>query len=94
MTTTPPNGNGNGFYTTKELLAKIDGKLDLLAGRVTELQLDQAVHAAKPHHDAAREEMESLRRQVDASNRKLATYAGGITVGAFVVQVLVRLLLG
>lgn len=95
MTTpTPPNGNGNGngSYTQKEMLARIEGKLDLLAQKLEAVTLDMAVHEARPFHESARHEVDEMREAAQASKQRLAYYAGGIAVAVFVVEIAARLL--
>lgn len=89
-TTTPPNGNGNG-YTQKEMLARIEGKLDVIAGKMESLRIEFAVHEAQPFHVAAKAEMDAIKDEQKASMIRLATIAGGIAVGAFIVGILARL---
>lgn len=89
-TTSPTNGNGNGGLTTKEYLARIDSKLDSLQAGLELVRLNFAVHEAKPHHDAARDEIEELKNQAALSRAKLAAYGGGIAVGVFAIELLVR----
>ena len=91
--TTTPNGNGNGNgYTQKEMLVAIMARLDTMQAGLEASRLAHAVHEAKPHHDSAREEMDALKTAVDASTKKLAAYAGGIAVAAFIVQIVLRYL--
>lgn len=91
MTATSQPSNGNG-YTQKEMLARIEAKLDVIAGKMEALQIEFAVHEAQPFHLAAKAEMETIRDEQKAAMVRLATIAGGIAVGAFVVGILVRLI--
>lgn len=93
MTLPQQNGsNGNGTYSTKEMLARIEGKLDLLAGKLEAVTLDMAVHEAKPFHAAAQTEVEQIRRGLSENKTRLAAYAGGIAVAVFVVELAARLM--
>lgn len=91
--TTPTNGNGNGNgLTQKEMLARIEGKLDVMTAKLEALTIQAAVHEAKPFHDAARADVEELRQGVGSNKTRLAAYAGGIAVAVFVVELAARLL--
>ena len=64
MTDTPPS---NGF-TQKEMLVKIDGKLDLLSGRIQTVEVKQAVYDARLTEDSA----DKARIQQDLSEARHA----------------------
>jgi hypothetical protein len=56
----PENGNG---FTQKEMLVRIDGKLDAALARITAIETKLAVHEAKPLHDPST--LEHMEQRVD-----------------------------
>lgn len=88
--TSPASHNGNG-YTVKEYLARIDAKLDAVAGGLEAVRLDLAVHEARPYHEGQRAELEDIRTATKANTMRLAAIGGGIAVGIFLVELVARL---
>ena len=83
MVTEPANG-----FSTKEMLVRIDGKLDVALGRITAVELGAAVHSAKPFHsEHAAETLEAqmVQNSKDISSiRQTLKYAAG-AVGVIVL---------
>lgn len=91
MTTPTPsnNSNGNG-YTVKEYLARIDAKLDTVAGGLEAVRLDLAVHEAKAFHESARQELTDIRDATKSNTMRLAAIGGGVAAGVFLVELALR----
>lgn len=85
------NGNGNG-YTTKEMLARIDAKLDALSASVETVRLDLAVHEVRPFHAGAVKEFDEVRTEVRAHAMRFAAIGGVLTLAAFLIGIAVRVL--
>lgn len=85
------NGNGNGL-TQKEMLARIEAKLDGVTAKLEALTIQAAVHEARPFHNSAHDEVEQIRRGLAENKTRLAAYAGGIAVAVFVVELAARIL--
>lgn len=82
MTTEPQNGTA---FTQKEMLVRIDGKLDTVAAHLTAVELELAVHKAQPLHSDApvltlAEEVANLRRGQESINRRVSMAAGAVAV--------------
>lgn len=76
----------NGF-TTKEMLVRIDGKLDAALARIAALELKQGIHEARPYHseatqDELNEKLDGLAKDNKGLNKRVNYAAGAI---AFIV---------
>lgn len=90
MTTPEKPTNGNG-YTQKEMLARIEGKLDAISGQVERLTIDFAVHEAAPYHPSAVADINAMRERGRANQLRMARLFGGIAAAVFLVDVAMRL---
>jgi len=69
----------NGF-TQKEMLVRIDGKLDALTGRTASLELTQAVHEARPLHEEGQKNFDELRKDHLSLKNSFRYAAGAVSV--------------
>lgn len=77
------NGNAPAL-TVKELLHKIDGKLDALAAAHAATQLDLAVHKARAvHSEELANKLQEIETGQEQLNRKIAYAAGGVGLLVF-----------
>lgn len=87
---TPPT-NGNG-YSQKEMLTRIEGKLDAIAAQVERLKIEFAAHEAAPFHPSAVHDVDEMRDRGRTNQIRIARILGGAAVAVFVLELAARLL--
>jgi len=84
MATEPANG-----FSTKEMLVRIDGKLDVALARITAVELHEAVHAAKPFHSL--HVAEALENRLTQNSKDIGSIRQNMKYAAGAVGVIVLL---
>jgi BMFP domain-containing protein YqiC len=76
----------DGNFTQKEMLVRIDGKLDAALARIETVELKQAVHEAQPYHNEAT--VKQLEARLEELGRKFFTAFGVGLAVIFMLSIL------